>query len=183
MHAMSQEPVPSEATPAPAGDRREFLKSAACVALGGVCVLVPVAAGVTVLLGSVRRATPDGSWVELTKLDALKAPEPSESDPAEPAAAAENALIPLDRVPVGGGVILADQGIVLSRPTADSVLGFSAVCSHAGCSVAAIKGRNVVCPCHGSRFRLADGSVQAGPATRSLDAIGVRVEAGQVLRD
>ena len=118
-----------------------------------------------------------------TGAPAESAPEPSESDPAEPAAAAENALIPLDRVPVGGGVILADQGIVLSRPTADSVLGFSAVCTHAGCSVAAIKGRNVVCPCHGSRFRLADGSVQAGPATRSLDAIGVRVEAGQVLRD
>src|ERR1700744_6333860 len=69
--------IPTPPTPPPASeppvssDRREFLKSAACLALGGACMLAPVAAGVTVLLGPLRTAPPDGSWVNLTKLDAL----------------------------------------------------------------------------------------------------------------
>src|SRR5260221_1623220 len=76
----SPEPPPAETsageTPPPesgpaSGDRREFLKSAACIALGGACLLAPVAAGVTVLLGPLRLGAPDGSWVNLTKLEAL----------------------------------------------------------------------------------------------------------------
>src|SRR3954463_9755296 len=62
------ETPPESAAP---GNRREFLKSAACIALGGACVLAPVAAGVAVLLGPLHTAPPDGSWVNLTKLEGL----------------------------------------------------------------------------------------------------------------
>lgn len=41
-------------------------------------------------------------------------------------------------------------------------------CSHQGCSLASGRlvdgGRRIECPCHGSRFELADGSVNRGPA-------------------
>ena len=54
----------------PAGDRREFLKSAACVALGGACLLAPAATGVYVLLAPLGillggRRAPDGLGLRL----------------------------------------------------------------------------------------------------------------------
>src|SRR5262245_14731811 len=61
----SHEPAP------PAGDRREFLKSAACCVLGGVCVLPPAIAGAVVLLSPLQKPASDGVWVSLAKLDAL----------------------------------------------------------------------------------------------------------------
>jgi nitrite reductase/ring-hydroxylating ferredoxin subunit/uncharacterized membrane protein len=42
------------------------------------------------------------------------------------------------------------------------------ICSHQGCSLsdpnARLEGDSIVCPCHGSRFRLSDGAVERGPA-------------------
>src|SRR3954468_13113469 len=65
----SAEAPPPE--PPPSGNRREFLKSAACVALGGACVLAPLAVGVTVVLGPLRLPPADGLWVHLTQLNGL----------------------------------------------------------------------------------------------------------------
>jgi Rieske Fe-S protein len=39
---------------------------------------------------------------------------------------------------------------------------------------------SVRCPCHGSRFRIADGSVAAGPATRPLPEERVTVSGGTI---
>jgi menaquinol-cytochrome c reductase iron-sulfur subunit len=57
---------------------------------------------------------------------------------------------------------------------------FSTVCPHLGCAVdydpAAGKFK---CPCHRSAFGL-DGSVEAGPSPRPLDALEVKEEDGLV---
>jgi Rieske Fe-S protein len=89
-------------------------------------------------------------------------------------------LVPLDGVPRGGGVILKDPAIVLTRTATDDVHGFSAVCTHQGCTVAAVTGGTIDCPCHGSRFDATTGAVSTGPAPSPLPKVGVVVRAGNV---
>jgi Rieske Fe-S protein len=36
------------------------------------------------------------------------------------------------------------------------------------------------CPCHGSRFKVADGSVAGGPAPRGLPAVPVTVDGDNI---
>ena len=86
----------------------------------------------------------------------------------------------LSDIPVGGGKILASQGVVLTQPTAGTVKGFSPICTHQGCTVSTVSGGTINCPCHGSRYSITDGSVQAGPAPRSLSAVAVVVDGGAV---
>jgi nitrite reductase/ring-hydroxylating ferredoxin subunit/uncharacterized membrane protein len=51
-------------------------------------------------------------------------------------------------------------------------------CSHLGCSLAEgeLQGDMVVCPCHGSGFRLTDGEVLQGPASVRMPRFSVRTE-------
>ncbi|MFD0634992.1 Rieske (2Fe-2S) protein [Catenulispora yoronensis] len=83
-------------------------------------------------------------------------------------------------MPVGGGAILADRQIVLSQPTAGTFKAFTAVCTHQGCTVSSIDKGLISCPCHGSRFHLADGSVANGPATQPLAPVAIKVADGQI---
>jgi Rieske Fe-S protein len=78
-------------------------------------------------------------------------------------------------VPVGGGTILTDKKIVVTQPTAGQFKAFTAVCTHRGCTVAAVSDGIIRCPCHGSQFSIVDGSVQGGPAPAPLAAIPVTV--------
>ncbi|WP_344610966.1 Rieske (2Fe-2S) protein [Dactylosporangium salmoneum] len=41
---------------------------------------------------------------------------------------------------------------------------------------------NCPCPCHGSRFGLADGSVAAGPAKRPLTEVPIKVDGDTIAR-
>jgi nitrite reductase/ring-hydroxylating ferredoxin subunit len=49
-------------------------------------------------------------------------------------------------------------------------------CSHRGCLLSSgeLEGESVVCPCHGSRFSVRDGSVERGPATAPQPVFEVR---------
>jgi nitrite reductase/ring-hydroxylating ferredoxin subunit/uncharacterized membrane protein len=55
-------------------------------------------------------------------------------------------------------------------------------CSHRGCGLhtGKLDDTSVVCACHGSTFRLADGSVTKGPATAPQPAFEVRVRDGKI---
>jgi Rieske Fe-S protein len=59
------------------------------------------------------------------------------------------------------------DGAIVYRGGDGAPRAFSGRCTHLGCRIERVVGDEVVCPCHGSRYR-ADGSVAAGPATRSL---------------
>ncbi|WP_345427249.1 Rieske (2Fe-2S) protein, partial [Pseudonocardia xishanensis] len=76
---------------------------------------------------------------------------------------------------VGGGVILAAQQIVITQPTAGRFEAFSTTCTHQGCEVTEVTDGQIVCPCHGSRFAVADGSVTDGPAGSPLPARAIAV--------
>jgi len=62
-------------------------------------------------------------------------------------------------VEVGGGLILADQNLVVTQPTAGDFKGFSATCTHLGCKVESIADGVIQCPCHNSEYSIVDGSV------------------------
>ncbi len=85
------------------------------------------------------------------------------------------ALAKTGDIPVGGGKVFADQQIVITQPQAGTFKGFSTKCTHQGCNVAAVNNGTINCPCHGSKFKIADGSVDAGPASSPLAAREVKV--------
>lgn len=86
----------------------------------------------------------------------------------------------LDRVPIAGGVVLTADKIVLTRDANGAVHGFSAVCTHQGCTVDSVVDGAISCPCHGSRFNADTGAVLTGPATNPLPAVAVVVRDGNV---
>lgn len=109
------------------------------------------------------------------------------SAPASPTAGAgdgeqgnPDALASTDEVAVGGGLVLADQDIVITQPTEGQWRGFSATCTHQGCTVAGVDSGTINCNCHGSRFSIEDGSVANGPAPQPLPAKQVEARDGQL---
>ncbi|AXI79908.1 Rieske (2Fe-2S) protein [Peterkaempfera bronchialis] len=84
-------------------------------------------------------------------------------------------------VPVGGGVVHREDRLVVTQPTKGEFRAFSAVCPHAGCVVDQVADGLIQCPCHGSHFRVADGSVVEGPAPTALAEVPVRVEDGKLI--
>ncbi|MFF5898465.1 Rieske (2Fe-2S) protein [Streptomyces argenteolus] len=83
-------------------------------------------------------------------------------------------------VPAGGGTIFEDRKIVVTQPSEGEFKAFSAVCTHAGCIVATVGDGTINCACHGSRFSIEDGAVEAGPATRPLPAERITVEGDSI---
>ncbi|WP_037571795.1 Rieske (2Fe-2S) protein [Phaeacidiphilus oryzae] len=86
-----------------------------------------------------------------------------------------------DEIPVGGGRIFAGQKVVVTQPSKGEYKAFSAVCTHQGCTVNEVSGGVISCPCHGSQFKVADGSVANGPATKPLPPVKVAVAGGKVV--
>ncbi|MGW7253440.1 Rieske (2Fe-2S) protein [Streptomyces sp. NPDC054834] len=79
-------------------------------------------------------------------------------------------------IPVGGGKVFADRKVVVTQPKEGEFKAFSAVCTHRGCTVKRIADGTIDCPCHGSRFDVADGTVAHGPATRPLPPKKITVD-------
>jgi Rieske Fe-S protein len=106
--------------------------------------------------------------------------EVAPSAPSAPAAPVEVAK--LSAVPVGGSIsaTLSGAPILISQPTAGTVLAFTAVCTHQGCIVKPAK-TEFDCPCHGSRYDAATGDVLSGPALRALAKIPVTVTGDAIM--
>ena len=83
-------------------------------------------------------------------------------------------------VPVGGGKVFTDARVVVTQPAKGQYKAFSAVCTHVGCLCNQVADGTIDCPCHGSKFKISDGSVVTGPAMTPLPAANVAVTSGQL---
>ncbi|WP_059010348.1 Rieske (2Fe-2S) protein [Streptomyces specialis] len=101
-------------------------------------------------------------------------------DAADPGAGPIAALVD---VPVGEAVAVKTPNggdALLFRADETTVAAFSAICTHAGCTVQPDGGR-LHCPCHDSVFDAATGERLEGPADAPLPPIPVRIEDDQVV--
>ncbi|WP_367136539.1 MULTISPECIES: Rieske (2Fe-2S) protein [Streptomyces] len=83
-------------------------------------------------------------------------------------------------IPEGGGKVFPDRKVVVTQPAKGEFKAFSAVCTHQGCLVRDVSGGTINCPCHGSKFAVADGSVKGGPAKKGLPEQQVSVHDGSL---
>ena len=147
-------------------DRRGFFKKALTVAITGILGLVPLSAGLLVLLDPWRRRATAGGAVKVTTLAAL----PDDGVPRKFPVLADrtDAWNKYTNVPIGA---------VYLRRTGEKVQALNVACPHAGCFVdfSSEKG-NFLCPCHNSSFTV-EGKVAnaTSPSPRSLDSLEVEV--------
>ncbi|MCU6481594.1 Rieske Fe-S protein [Arthrobacter silviterrae] len=138
----------------PPPSRRAVLRSST-VAAGGACALALAGCVPAVSAGPSQGSTPGtipttGTPVRVGKL----------SD-----------------VPVGSTAQgkANNVNIVIFRAAQDKVYAYSDVCTHAGCEVAP-SGADFKCPCHGSVFKGADGTVITGPAKQALPRYAAAID-------
>jgi Rieske Fe-S protein len=113
--------------------------------------------------------------------------EATTADTADPTAgatsrapAAAAGIVSTADVPVGSGVIFADEQVVVTQPTAGDIKAFSAICTHSRCTVTDITDV-ITCRCHGSVFDLSTGDVLQGPAPSALPGVDFSLEGDQVV--
>jgi Rieske Fe-S protein len=84
-------------------------------------------------------------------------------------------------IPDGGSLVVqsSPKGPLALDRKGNTVVCHTAICTHMGCTVNAA-GKELHCPCHGSVYDAETGKVLHGPAPRSLAAIAVSVENGEV---
>ncbi|GAB3933979.1 Rieske (2Fe-2S) protein [Kribbella albertanoniae] len=111
-------------------------------------------------------------------------PRVSSPQPESPSAGSE---VPTDPplaqvadIPAGGGVVLKEQKVVLTKDGSGKIAAFSAVCTHQGCAVTDVTGGTINCPCHKSKFDAASGERVAGPAKKPLPSVAVVERNGAV---
>ncbi|MET7527779.1 Rieske (2Fe-2S) protein [Streptomyces sp. NPDC005248] len=83
-------------------------------------------------------------------------------------------------IPVGGGKVFEEQEVVVTQPKEGEFKGFSAICTHKGCTVVSVSDGTINCPCHGSRYSITDAAVVAGPAPQPLAVERITVTGGTI---
>jgi Rieske Fe-S protein len=82
---------------------------------------------------------------------------------------ADGVIAEIGEIEVGGGHINAAERVVVTQPSAGDFRGFSAICTHMGCTVSSVRDGTINCACHGSRYSIEDGSVVQPALGMTLD--------------
>ncbi len=89
--------------------------------------------------------------------------------------------VKIEKVPVGGGLIVESTRFVVTQPVEGEFHAFDRTCPHAQCPVTEVNGQGIICNCHGSMFDLTDGHALRGPATKGLEPATI-TEDGDTLK-
>ena len=103
--------------------------------------------------------------------------QPTETPTPTPAPLPPGAFARTSEIPVGGGKTFEAEKIVVTQPKPGQYFGFDATCTHAGCLVNKVEYGQIVCPCHGSKFSIANGRPEEGPALLPLPGKPILVAA------
>jgi menaquinol-cytochrome c reductase iron-sulfur subunit len=152
--------------------RRDFLKKASSIVIGGVITAVPVVAGVRVIMDPLRHKAVGGQVVKVAMLDSL----PKDGTPRKFSifASRADAWTRFADAPVGA--------IYLRRVGENGVEALNVVCPHAGCFVDfRVEKKGFYCPCHNSLFAM-DGKIAdpKSPAPRGLDSLKTELKGNEV---
>jgi Rieske Fe-S protein len=157
--------------PDPAISRRRALTGAA---VGGLSLPLLAACGGGQSTPAAQQGGPGGG--------------PSSSGAGQPGGSSGATLLTAaSAVPVGGGVILGLQNVVVTQPTKGRFEGFSATCTHQGCILASVSSGTINCACHGSQFSITDGTNVTGPlgtpagSVAPLPKVAVKLEGKDVV--
>jgi menaquinol-cytochrome c reductase iron-sulfur subunit len=162
----------SEAKDANGEPRRDFLKKASAVVIGGAITAVPIIAGVRMMMDPLRQKAGGGQWIKVTTLDSL----PKDGAPQKFAilASRTDAWNRFPNAPVGA--------VYLRRTGENTVEALNVVCPHAGCFVDfRTEKKGYFCPCHNSLFAM-DGKIAdpKSPSPRGLDTLKTEVKGNEV---
>lgn len=91
-------------------------------------------------------------------------------------------LAKVSEIPVGGGMVLTSEKIVITQPTAGTFEAFSALCTHQGTMVAGVEDGVIRCEAHGSQFSAEDGAVTQGPATEALPKVAIKKQGDAIVK-
>jgi thiosulfate dehydrogenase [quinone] large subunit len=170
-------------------DRRTLLTTGAAVA--GVGAAAAAVAAVTAGVGrlannstspSFAAAPPQRAGHSTHRRSRRRTPS---SGPTSTPASSGTAIASASAVPVGHGKPFRDprnrQPAWLVHLSPAHFAAFSAICTHAGCTVGFDAAANeFICPCHGGTYDAATGRVTGGPPPAPLSPIPVHVSNGEV---
>jgi Rieske Fe-S protein len=162
-----EEPLPDATPVAATGSppRREFLKVAACAALGGCALAAPIGAAVYVLANPLRsRGNP--LPVRITTVAALPVNGPPKF--FQVVTERRDAWTKFPARAIGA--------VFLRRTGENEVLAFNAACPHLGCAVEYRAARTAFyCPCHNSEFATTGVVRGKSPSRRGLDTLRAEI--------
>jgi nitrite reductase/ring-hydroxylating ferredoxin subunit len=113
---------------------------------------------------------------------------PEASEPSGGGSGGQAGLVAVAKVPVGGGVVLTDQKIIVTQPTKGEFKAYTSVCTHQGGALTSVNDGVMTCSLHGSQFAIEDGANVVGPngsdggSVDPLPEVAVRVEGDQVVK-
>ncbi len=90
-------------------------------------------------------------------------------------------LTTTDQVPVGGGVILTEEKVVVVQPAEGEFKAYTAVCTHQQELVTSVQEGVIHCANHGSVYDAATGEPTQGPAPSPLAEVAIKVEGRKII--
>jgi Rieske Fe-S protein len=137
------------------------------------------AAGAAVLLAACSDGTPASNG---SSPASATSSAPAQSPAASPSSGSGGGEVVAKtaEIPVGGGMIFPDKGVVVTQPTAGTFKGFSNICTHQQCPLTDVTNGTINCSCHFSKYSITDGSVVSPPAPRPLPAVNIKVDGSDI---